>query len=426
MPTVNPVVLRRRYVVITALTWLPQGLGMTTMVLLMTDRGIDLVTIGVLFVLQSAVVTGLELPTGGFSDVLGRRGVLVVSAAVGIAGFAWLAIAHQPWEFVGVALLRGVARALSTGPAEAWYVDAVDGGDIRNGLAYGQTATGLALGIGTLGGGAIAVAVPAVGWWPLDPLATPMMLAALLYVALLVVAARGMVEPYRANTADTSLVVMVRDVPRTIIDGVKLGFGRGALARLLMTSGLLGIGLNAVEMLTPGWLETLTSDPGRAAAVYGVVTALGFGASALGSVVNPLTARLLRGNVPATAIVGSLVAGFGLMLIFLTAYLADTAAVAMVAVGYSVMFFGIGLRNPSQSELVHYEVTSAQRATVVSIQSLLLQGGGALSALVIPWLVIIWSVPVVMLLSGIALGASALLFVGHGFPAASKPEKAVA
>ncbi|MFD0558716.1 MFS transporter [Stackebrandtia endophytica] len=411
MLPVSPSTLRSRYVVITALTWLPQGISMAAMLLLMADRGMDLVTIGILFTLQSIVVTALELPTGGFSDVIGRRGVLVVSALVGLAGFAWMAFAHQVWEFVAVAVLRGIARALSTGPAEAWYVDAVHAddpaGDIRTGLAFGQTATGIALGVGTLVGGSMPFILPTIG--PLEPLATPMALSALLYLGLLASVLTGMTEPARRGPTPT-VGALMRDVPATIGAGVKLGFGRRALAQLLMTFAVLGFALNAVELLTPGWLEVLVGDAESAAAVYGMVTALGFVASAVGSLLTPLVARMFGGNAHLTAMVGTVFAGAGMASMFISGYLAASEGVIVIAIGYGLLFLGLGVRGPVQSELVHHEVAANQRATVVSIQSLLMQASGAVSSLTIPWLVAVWSVPGTWLLSGVALAASAVLF----------------
>ena len=411
MPPVSANTLRRRYVVITALTWLPQGVSMAAMLLLMANRGLDLVTIGILFTVQSLVVTALELPTGGFSDVIGRRGVLVVSALVGIAGFAWLAFAHDVWEFMAVAVLRGIARALSTGPAEAWYVDAVHAndpdGDIRTGLALGQTASGVALGVGTLVGGSLPFLLPTIG--PLESLAAPMALSALLYLGLLAAVLTGMTEPVREAPTPTFGALM-RDVPATIGAGVKLGFGRRTLAQLLMTFAVLGFALNAVEILTPGWLEVLAGDAERAAAVYGLVTALGFVASAVGALMTPLIARMFGGSPHLTAIVGTGFAGFGMASMFISGYLATASGVIVIGIGYCLLFLGLGVRGPVQSELVHREVAASQRATVVSIQSLLMQATGAVSSLTIPWLVAAWSVPGTWLLSGLALAASAVLF----------------
>src|SRR5690606_8958831 len=74
---------RRRFVAVSALLWLAPGLQMATMVLLLAARGADIATISLVMVTHGVVVTALELPTGGVSDVIGRRGVIAASALLG-------------------------------------------------------------------------------------------------------------------------------------------------------------------------------------------------------------------------------------------------------------------------------------------------------------------------------------------------------
>ena len=148
----------RRYALLNALLWLPAGLYLVPLVLLMLDRGLPVSTIAVVGVVYGLTAAVLELPTGGLADVLGRRPVLIASAVAGAAGLLLLGLADTVALFVASAVLRGTARALSTGPLEAWYVDTVHAesgrdADLTPGLARGEVAASLALGAGTLVGG---------------------------------------------------------------------------------------------------------------------------------------------------------------------------------------------------------------------------------------------------------------------------------
>jgi MFS family permease len=405
--------LRRRYVLITVFTWLPVGIGMAVMMLLMAARGLDLATIGLTVVLYGLTVTVLELPTGGLADLIGRRGVLVVSAAVNLTATGWLLVAATGWEFIAITVLRGVARALSSGPAEAWYVDAVhavdSGGDIRRGLAAGQTANSISLGAGTLGGGALPLILPLPDTGPVTALSAPMLLSALLYGALLLLALFGMPEarPHGGRPGTLSLFAAL---PRTIAAGIRLSVGNSRLSRLLLTFLTIGAALTAVEMLTPGRLSSLLGDPNAAATAYGVITAIGFAASGLGSAASHGLTRLLRGEPRAVAVTGTVVSATGLIGLFVTGGLSGPVGAVTTAAGYALMFFGGGLRGPVQSELIHREVTAGERATVISIESLIMQGGGALAAVGLPVLATTWSVPGAWLVAGLALAASAVLF----------------
>jgi MFS family permease len=66
----------RRYALLSFLQWLPVGLMMVPMVLLLLERGFTLVEVAFIGAVSSVTVAVLELPTGGLADVVGRRPVL--------------------------------------------------------------------------------------------------------------------------------------------------------------------------------------------------------------------------------------------------------------------------------------------------------------------------------------------------------------
>ena len=121
------------------------------------------------------------------------------------------------------AILRGVGRAPSSGPAEAWFVDAVhaaDGPDtdLTPGLAKGATASSAALGIGVIAGGVLPVVVGDLGG--VAALALPVLLGAVFEVVLLVVVVLGLPElPHPRLTVRA----VVGGVPATVRTGLRLG-----------------------------------------------------------------------------------------------------------------------------------------------------------------------------------------------------------
>jgi len=379
---ISPTAARRRYVAVSALTWLPAGLGMPAFVLLMLVRGLDVVMIGAVFACYGIVTVAMELPTGGLADVLGRRRVLLASAALTTASFLALAFATTPTQFLAISAVKGLARALSSGPAEAWYVDSVHtsdpGGDLRLGLSQGSASGSAALAAGTLAGGGLPLVVPAIG--PIVPLAAPSLCAALAGGALFAVVALTLLEPPRP-VPRPGLLMVVRSVPATIAAGAKLAVRSSALARLLLGSVSLGVALNAIELLTPGRLASLTGGAESGSAGYAVVAALGFGASAAGAGLAVPTVWLFRGVAWRAAVAGAALTAASLAGLALTAGLQGASGLVATATGYVTLFLGLGIANPLRSELLHARVGTAERATVLSIDSLLLQAGGAASAL---------------------------------------------
>lgn len=410
---------RRRFVTVSALSAIPIGLFQSTMVLLLQARGMDLPTIGVVAVVFGLVVVALELPTGGLSDVIGRRGVLAASAVIATIALVWMALATTVWAFLVVAVLLGVARALSSGPAEAWYVDTVHAADpaapIRSGLAQASAMSAAALAIGTMTGGAIP---PAVAWLApsldrqrLIPLAVPMMLAALVYAVLVLIVLSRMPNPVTATRNGPHRVgQLARSIPDAVVTGTRLAVSDRTLAFLLVTVAGNGVALAAVELLTPGRLAELTGNATSAATVYAFIATVGFAANGLGSVLAPWCATALRSPQRAVT-AGIVVAAGSLVALSATGRLSGTAGVVAVGVGYAGMFLGLGILGPTRSELIHARVSAANRATIISVQSLALQLAAGLGNAGLALLAFHTSVSTAWLAAGLLFLASAAFVV---------------
>ena len=141
---------------------------------------------------------GLELPTGGLADALGRKPVLVAAAAFK-PGFArdCSRSRESVWMFPAVALLlQGVYRALESGPLDAWYVDAALAADPKADLEGGLSAAGVVTGVSIATGALISRrarrARPDVGRVP--ALTVPVLVAVALSAVDLVALAWLLVE----------------------------------------------------------------------------------------------------------------------------------------------------------------------------------------------------------------------------------------
>jgi MFS family permease len=398
----------RRYALLNVLLWLPAGLYLVPLVLLMLDRGLTVSTIAVVGVAYGLTIAVLELPTGGLADVLGRRPVLIASAVAGAAGLLLLGLAGTVALFLASAVLRGAARALSTGPLEAWYVDTVHAEqgretDLTAGLARGEVAASLALGAGTLVGGLLPLALGDVG--PLPALAVPVLMAAGVEVLRAVLTTR-LPEPPHARP---SLGVVLRGVPATVVAGLRVAGRDRALTRIMLAAGGAGVALGTIELLTPAWLAGLSTGP-RAAATYAVVAAAGFGADAIGGMLAAGAVRRFASHARA-ATAGWTVSALALAGLAGCAMLSGTVAMVLAGIAYCVLFIGLGAAFPAQAHLLHERVEPGERATVLSVQSLLMQAVGAVIIPVIGWQATRNGIEAGYTISAVVLLASAGLFL---------------
>ncbi|GIH28906.1 hypothetical protein Aph01nite_72160 [Acrocarpospora phusangensis] len=363
-------------VVVCFLAWLPPGLMMAPQVLLMTSRGVSLAEVGVIFAIYGLTVTALELPTGGLADVIGRRVVVVVSAVFTVAGLSVLALAHSVGWFIVAMVLKGIARALSSGPVEAWFVDALHeaegpDADLKPGLAAGSVASSVALCGGVVVGGLLPLIVPGAG------LAAPIWAGAGAGVLLLVAAAVALREPRRARRLSAGAVL--RGVPVAVRAGFAVAVRDRGVGRLLLVAVGLGVMLNAIEMLTPGRLAALTGDVETGSTAYAAVAAIGFAANAVGGSLAPWFARRFATSERA-AVAGTVVTAVAVGGLAWSVVLIGAAGMIGAGSGYVLIFAGLSLSEVIRMDLLHRRVASGTRATVLSVNSLLLQAGGTASA----------------------------------------------
>ncbi|GAA2028308.1 MFS transporter [Pseudokineococcus marinus] len=417
---------RRRYVALTALRWFPTGLLVPVLVLLAVDRGLSLTEVGLVAAAQGVVVLLLELPTGGLADALGRRPLLVVAGIVGTAALAVLLVAGSPAVYAAAFALMGVWRALDSGPLQSWYVDAALAADtdprgagggpggaqerVEAGVARGAVALNAAVGAGALASGGLVAAAPALGW-PGAPLALPVAVALVVSAAgVLAVALLVREAPRRADGARgrRALTGAVRDVPRTVLGGLRAARGSRVLLALLAVEACWGFGMVAFETLTPPRLAevlagSVAAGTERAGQLMGPVSAAGWLAAAVGATAAAGLARRFGTAVVAGAlrvVQGATVVGLALL-----------AGPVGVVTAYLACYAVHGASNPLHAALLHRQATRENRTVVLSMNSMVAQPAGALGAVVLGALADGASLGAAMLVGAVVLALAAPLYL---------------
>ncbi|MFI6372692.1 MFS transporter [Streptomyces sp. NPDC050546] len=414
--------VRRRYVTVCVLLWLPPGLGLASMVLLLGERGMSLAAIAGLFAAHSLTVAALELPTGGLSDVVGRRPVLVTAGVLNMIACCLVGLGTTVGVLTAGMVLMGVSRALASGTAEAWYVDTVQASagpdaELRTGLARGGSATSAALAAGLLLGGALpwllgtgtglGAGLSEATSGVVLPLSVPLLLGAAVRVVLVCYVLAVLREPPRPRA---TLRSVLRGVPVTVLDGLRLG-GRDALVRrVVLSAAAAGGALGVVELLVPGRAVELTGASDSGALAYAALACAGFVCCGVGSHLAPFAARVAGGGERAVLLcLGT--GTIGVLLLAVTASSAHVLATTFAVTGFCVFYVGIGAVTPNQNDLLHRRVPRERRATALSVQSLAQQLVGALTGLVVG---VMRPGPLPWLLTGAVLLSGALLWLRRG------------
>jgi predicted MFS family arabinose efflux permease len=393
----------RRFLVLTALRWLPSGLMIPIYVLLPLQRGLSLSQVGLALAAQGVVVMMLELPTGGLADALGRRRVLLTAMVFGIASTALFLVAHSFPMLAAACALTGVYRALDSGPLEAWYVDAAHAANpdarIDRGMGAQGTVAGVAIAVGALGSGALAA------WHPLptvDPLALAVTCSLVLHLVNLLVTAVLMVEQPR-HGGRGGVLQSVREAPRTIVEGIGLLRASRVLLALVCVELFWGFGMVTFEGLFPVRLAELLGGTEQAAVITGPAASAAWIASAAGSALTPWLGRRL-GMARAAALTriaqGLAVAAMGLF-----------AGVTGVVVAFLACYAVHGTSGAAHSTLLHEQATAKVRATVLSLNSMFSQPAGALGGIALTALADGTSVSIAIIAGAVVLAAAAPLYL---------------
>ena len=398
----SPAAARRVYLTLTVTRWLPVGLVIGLFTLLALERGLTVAQTTSYAAFSGIVVFLLELPTSGFADAFGRKPVLLVAGVLNIVVGVLYLRAHTFWAFAGAAALMGVYRALDSGPVDAWYVDTVHATDPDADLS-GTLSTQNAVLSGAICVGAV-VCGGLVAWHPVagrSALELPLICSIALGLVHLVLTAVLLREDRRtpADVAERRAWASVRATPTVVAGGLNLLRHNPILRGLMFVELFWVVGMMVFETFEPIRLSELVGGVTRAGELNGPFAAAAWGMSALGAALAGRAATRI-GVVPA-AILARVLNGLG------AAVMGLMTGPAGLLTAYLLTYALHGAGGPMHLTLLHREATAANRATVLSMSSMMMFLGSALSAPLLGHLAGATSTQVAMVTAGLVstLGA---------------------
>ena len=369
---------RRVLLLLTFTRWFPVGLTIGVTTLLVLERGMSLAQLGVIFAMQGFVVLGLELPTGGFADALGRRPVLVASAVVALVSALVFITSHTFTGFVVALLLQGVFRALDSGPLEAWYVDTAHADDPTTKVEDGLSRAGMVLGLAIASGALVSGGL--IAWHPvraLTALEFPYWCAIGFFVVHLIAVCVLVREPlsHVDSTGLRRALRSAREAPQVVTDGLRLLGRSRVLLCLVLVEVFWSVGMIAFETFMPVRLAELAGGETRAGALMGPVSAAAWGLFAVGSAAAGLASRRL--GVAWTAVLARILNGAFIVVMGLM--LGPVGLITAFLVTYTLH----GSGGPVHSTLLHRQAHSRNRTTVLSMNSMVAGGSFSIGMLVL-------------------------------------------
>lgn len=412
----------RIYAWLEGLRWLPLGLAGPVFVLRPVANGVSLDQVGIVFVMYSLATVVFELPTGGLADVIGRRTTLMLFGLLQMGFQIGFLIADSVLAFALAAAVGGVARALGSGPLEAWYVDSVNAvgqehSDLRKGLSVGVAAAGIGVGIGASSVAAMSFLSELFGW-QLDILAMPFLIGLGVSAVWLIAIAWLVTDRGRTvNRTSKDLIGSWQEQARGVVAVVTLVL-KGASARsmtaILIVATAAGVGLAGIEVLYQPRIQAIVGGTGPAVVTTGVLVALIGLSTALGS---SMSGRVTEHIVKKTKTGAAL---FQVLAAITILGLAVSQSIFMIAFAFLAFYFFSGAGSPLIREMLHTVTSSDVRTANISLLSLSTHVGSIGAGLVLPVLASNASIPTAWAVAALITGLGAIALLAYN--ARSEPQ----
>ncbi len=336
--------------------------GVNTLFLL--DAGLSFFEVFIANAAFSAGMVVFEIPTGVIADTLGRRVSFLLSVAVlGVTTLMYVGLAQVEAGVVAYAAVSvgmGLGFTFYSGAMEAWLVDALAATGYRGLLdrvfARGQQITGIAMLVGTIGGGLLGQVDLALPY-----LVRSALLATVFVVAFMVMHDLGF-TPRKVTAAE-----LPGEVTRNARAGVTFGWGQRPL-RLLMLASLVqgGFLMWAFYASQPYLLELLESD---AVWIAGLIAAGVAMSTIAGNQVVHFASRYCGRRTTLLLAAAAVESSAAVVLGVTGSFWVALAALLLVTAS-------VGVTSPVRSAYLHQIVPTEQRATVVSFDSMVSNVGG--------------------------------------------------
>lgn len=300
----------------------------------------------------------LEVPTGIFSDRIGRGRTVIVGAGASVCAVICYAMGGNYWILLIGALFEGLERALFSGNNHALLHDTLaeldERGDYQLHLGRTSSALQFASSISALLGGLLAAVSFAVVMW-----------LSVIPKALMVLISFRFVEPRLHSETAGNLFVHLRAALRQFANNRRLRMlGIAQIVGMSVGEGAFQFRVVFIELLWPLWAI------GIARTISNITAAVSFYFA--GSLSQRFGARrLLFGGITLSEAMNMIA-------------LASASLFSPVLMGATSIFYGVN--SVSINGMLQREFTDAQRATMGSLTAFGGSIGFALLALLLGWL----------------------------------------
>lgn len=381
----------KTYVTLSFLLSLSHAFFFATYQLFLASRGMNLFEINLINMFFMAGVFLLEVPTGAFADVFGRKKSVVAGCFTLSLSMLVYFIGNNFWMFVAAELIGALGLTFLSGALEAWVVDALAyhgyDGELSHVFRRETYATQIGIIFGSLAGGYLGERNLALPW-----LASA--------IATFAVGCFAIFALREIRSKRKKFTLNFNPFRKTIRDSIVFGYKNKSVWFVILFGMLLAVSVQGMNMQWPFVFQNTygfsTAKLGWLFVAVSVFTMLGGQLSKLfaSRIKQEKNAIVLSQGITAIGIIGAS-SMFGVVPV-LSLFLLHEA--------------GRGMLGPVKQAYLNHRIPSEQRATILSFDSMIGRGGAFLGLLGSGYLANQAGIPLTWFVSGCILAVSVFIF----------------
>lgn len=355
-------------------------------------RGMNLADIGILASIAMLFIVALEVPTGAFADIYGRKTSIIIGFVMASFAAMMFYASFGFWQFAVAQALAGISTVFVSGALDAWMVDSmkhseasVKIGDI---FAKGMQLSQMGMIFGSLSGAYIADIDIALPW-----LASSLFCGILAVICLL-----KMKEDYELDRKRK-----IGELKNVIVNGIKFSIRKKDILYVVLFTSII---FCASKSLDIQWNIVFRHDFHLDIKYLGWIFA-GFSIfMIIGAQISMYLMRRIEVDRRLIAISQTLTAAGTIMASLMM-------GLFHVAGGLFIQEIGRGAMGPLEQLYLNKEgrIPSSMRATILSFNSMMLGVGGAIGFITSGYIANLYSISFAWMVSGTLMVLSIVIFM---------------
>ncbi|HBV68160.1 MAG TPA: MFS transporter [Clostridiales bacterium] len=365
------------------------GLLVPVLSLLLLEKGANISNLSIILGLYAFTVVALELPTGIIADVFGRKSSFCLSIVISIMSLITF-LTGKGFMFLCIGImLYGLSRALSSGSFEAmfidYYIDNYGKDKLHNITTRLGVLEALGMSAGALSGGYFPeisnTYFASLGTYDLN------IIIRIALAAIVAILSFAFIQEDKIHSKEERITLK-----QHIINSSEIVTKNSTVICIFISVFSTGFFLSSLETYwQPHFITLLPSE--NSMKLLGLMAFLYFASATLGSIAsNKIIKKYKFSSANMYIVIRALLS----VAIVVTALQTN---VPVFMSSYAIIYLFFGMASVPEGVILNAEIPNNVRASVLSVNSLVLQVGGLSGSLLYSILIRYISIPAIWMLS---------------------------